>query len=313
MQLRQLEYFVAVAERSNFTRAAEATHVAQSGLSQQIRDLERELGAVLFERTSRAVRLTPAGQVLLPLARRVLADVREARYEVGAVAGLERGRLALGATPGLSATRVPALLAEFHRRRPGIEITVGEDGPQGPLASLLSGDVDLAFATLPADGAPPGVATLPVEDEELALVVACGHPLAGRASVPIAALASEAFLDLAACPEIEQLVAAACREAGFARHVALRVRHLDILFRLITLNLGVAILPEPAANAESESESREGLAVVRLEPPTLARRLVLAWRTDLQAKPAARAFLSLARHVLRDSTSPSALVACATS
>jgi len=291
MQIRQLEYFVAVAEHRNFTRAAESVFVAQSALSQQIRDLERELATPLFERTSRAVRLTPAGQALLPVAQRILADLREARAEVDAVGGLERGRLALGGTHSISATRLPELLAQFHRRHPGIEITVRDERPDGALASVLAGDVDLAFASLPPAGSPPGLASALVRREELVAIIGRGHPLASRERVELAELRSETFLDFRSSAELQALVDAACEEAGFQRQVAFRVGSIETLRRLVALDVGVAIVPESSVPPGTTLE----VAVLRLQAPTPTRNVVLAWRKDGPANPAARAFLAEAR------------------
>ena len=120
MQLQQLQYFVAVAETRHFTRAAEVVHVAQPSLSQQIKALERELGADLFLRARGNIALTDAGEALLPLARRILADADTARHEVLELVQLRRGRVRLGATPSLCTGLLPDVLRAFHDRYPGI-------------------------------------------------------------------------------------------------------------------------------------------------------------------------------------------------
>jgi DNA-binding transcriptional LysR family regulator len=124
MQLHQLRYFTSVADTRHFTRAAEAVHVAQPSLSQQIRALERELGAELFHRARGHIGLTDAGEALLPLARRILADAETARREVQEVAQLRGGRVRLGAPPSLCASLVPDVLSDFHARYPGVELQV---------------------------------------------------------------------------------------------------------------------------------------------------------------------------------------------
>src|SRR5258708_36052365 len=129
MELQQLRYFVAVADRGRFTAAAEELHVAQPSVSKQVRKLEAELGAVLLERRKAGIALTDAGEILLPWARRVLADVDGARSEVAGLASVERGRLSLGATPSLSTVLLPRVLATFHASHPGVTLSVIEARP----------------------------------------------------------------------------------------------------------------------------------------------------------------------------------------
>src|SRR6478752_7584098 len=149
MQLRQLEYFVVLARTRHFTRAAESVHVAQPSLSKQIRVLERELGTRLFHRARGNVTLTPAGETLLPLATRILADVDDARVQVQEIVGLTRGRLRLGATPSLSTMLLPDALRRFSAAHPGIDILVEERGGRDLVRRLAQGELDLALIILP--------------------------------------------------------------------------------------------------------------------------------------------------------------------
>ncbi|CAM5271985.1 LysR family transcriptional regulator OS=Streptomyces tendae OX=1932 GN=GUR47_03865 PE=3 SV=1 [Streptomyces tendae] len=152
MQLQQLQYFVAVAETRHFTRAAEVVHVAQPSLSQQIKALERELGADLFLRARGNITLTDAGEALLPLARRILADADTARHEVLELAQLRRGRVRLGATPSLCTGLLPDVLRAFHDRYPGIQLLIEEGGSHDLVRELARGALRawLLVAGLPA-------------------------------------------------------------------------------------------------------------------------------------------------------------------
>src|SRR5882757_7843025 len=149
MELRQLEYFVAVAEECHFTRAAKRMHVAQSGLSSSIRSLERELGASLFVRSTRQVELTPAGHALLVEARRALNATDAARDAVAAVQGLIRGSLAVGSLQCLHVVHLPAVLARFHTAHPGVEIRLRHGGSNELADQVRTGRLDLAFVSLP--------------------------------------------------------------------------------------------------------------------------------------------------------------------
>ncbi|MGV2921368.1 LysR family transcriptional regulator, partial [Streptomyces alfalfae] len=149
MQFQQLQYFVAVSETRHFTRAAERVHVAQPSLSQQIRALEKELGAELFSRARGNIALTDAGEALLPLARRILADADTARIEVQELAQLRRGRIRLGATPSVCTGLLPEVLRAFRDRHPGIQLLVEESGSHDLVRELARGALDLALVVLP--------------------------------------------------------------------------------------------------------------------------------------------------------------------
>src|SRR3954447_23576854 len=155
MTLQQLVYFVAVAEARHFTRAAEQTRVAQPSLSKQIHSLETELGAPLFSRARGNITLTPAGEALVPIARRILADVDVARLEVGELVGLRRGRVRVGATPSLCVSVFADVLRTYHDRYPGIRLLVEEGGSRDLSASLVHGDLDLALVIVPPEGTDP--------------------------------------------------------------------------------------------------------------------------------------------------------------
>src|SRR5919107_5063842 len=153
MELRQLEYLVAVAEDASFTRAAERLHVAQPGVSAQIRRLERELGHELLDRTG-GVTPTAVGAAVLPHARAALAAIASVRQAVDEVAGLLRGRAAMGVVTSYSAPDVPALLASFRRRHPGVDITLREGASDALADAVRDGALDLALVSVPAGGLP---------------------------------------------------------------------------------------------------------------------------------------------------------------
>ena len=148
MELRQLEYFVAVAEEASFTRAAARVHVAQPGVSAQIRQLERELGQPLFDRSGRTVRLTEAGAAVLPYARAALEAVDGVRLAVDEIAGLLRGHVNIGMVTAWASPDLPDLLAAFHRQHPGVEITLTESNSDQMLDALQTGHLDVALVGL---------------------------------------------------------------------------------------------------------------------------------------------------------------------
>ncbi|MEU4539118.1 LysR family transcriptional regulator [Streptosporangium sp. NPDC023825] len=246
MELRQLEYFVAVAEECHFTRAANRLRVAQSGLSASIRSLERELGASLFLRSTRQVELTPAGRALLVEARRALSATDAARDAVAAVRGLLRGSLAIGSLQCLHAVHLPAVLARFLAAYPGLEIRLRQGGSGELIEQVRAGRLDLAFVSRPAR-CPDDVVVGPLADEPLVLACAPGHPFAAREKVELPELAAERFVDFQPDWGTRDLVDDVFAAAGVERRVSLEVNDVHSLLDLVTFGLGVALVPQSFA------------------------------------------------------------------
>ncbi|WP_270890494.1 LysR family transcriptional regulator [Streptomyces sp. DHE17-7] len=193
MEIRQLRHFMAVVTEGSFTAAARRELIVQSALSTSVRNLERELGADLFDRTGRRVVLTEAGRALLPRARALLAGAEEARHAVADVAGLATGRVAIGTIQTLTCVDLPAELATFHRRFPGVQVSV-RDAPVGELTEALrAGELDLAYLVPDAGDLPEGLTPYATWQEELVLITAPDHPLATAGRTLIRDLADEPF------------------------------------------------------------------------------------------------------------------------
>jgi DNA-binding transcriptional LysR family regulator len=245
VELRQLEYFVAVAEECHFTRAARRMHVAQSGLSASIRALEVELGAPLFVRSTRQVELTQAGRALLVEARRALGTIDAARDAVAAVQGLLRGTLSVGSIQCLHAVHLPAVLARFHELHPGVELRLRQAG-SGELVDLVrAGRLDLAFVTAGRAADDLKVSTL--SSEPLVLACAPELPLAGRESVRLAELAGQPFVDFNPDWGTRDDVDRALATAGVDRKVAVEVNDVHSLLDFVGFGLGVALVPRSFA------------------------------------------------------------------
>jgi DNA-binding transcriptional LysR family regulator len=286
MEMRHLEYFVAVAEERNFTRAAGRLHVVQSGVSAVIKSLERELGATLLERTSKRVALTDAGEALLPRARAALDAVRSARDAVDDVRGGLRGTVRIGTLTSVGTIDVPGLLGQFHRTHPDVtlHLTVSSQGSAGLLDGLLDGSIDLAIASVP--GRPPaGVRLRQTHHEQLRLVLPEGHRLAAAEQVTVADLAGEAFVDFPAGYGNRIVVDRAFAAAGVQRQVAIQVMDITSGASYVREGLGIAIRPSFAVPdrhglvvrplAGSDLEWPLGLAVSALRAPSAAARALL--------------------------------------
>ena len=248
MELQQLRYVVAVAETTSFTRAAERCLVVQSALSHQVARLERELGARLFDRTSRRVRLTPAGAAFLPAARQCLDAAERAAAEVAAAVGEVRGRLTVGVIPTVAAVDIPAALHAFHQRHPQVRIGLRVGASEQLIEQVKAGAIELAFLGLPVTARPEGVGARRLADDRLVAVVAPGHPLAGEPEVDLARLAAEVFVDLPAGTAGRAQSDLAFAAAGLGRRVAFEVTTVDLMMiRLIRQSLGIALLPSAYA------------------------------------------------------------------
>jgi len=293
MELRQLEYFVAVTEEANFTRAAARLHVAQPGVSAQIRQLEAELGQALLDRSARTVRLTAAGSAALPYARAALAAVANVRLVIDELAGLIRGHVAVGMVTSVSFD-LPKLLAEFHQDHPAVEITLSEDNSDVLLEGLRAGRLDVALIGSSASH-PGGIATQVIADQSLVAAVAHSHPLAAQTSITVAVLADQALISLPIGTGLRSRLDNACATAGVKPRIAFEASDPRILAQLAARGLGVAVLPESVTDIRSGK--LHPLAITR---PSIRGRIELAWRAEGPTSPAATALINHVRSTLPD-------------
>ncbi|GAA4608357.1 LysR substrate-binding domain-containing protein [Actinoallomurus liliacearum] len=300
MQLQQLSYFVAVAEVRHFTQAAETLRVAQPSLSKQIRTLEAELGAPLFSRARGNITLTPAGEALLPLARRILADVETARREIQDLTGLRRGRVRLGATPSLFAGLLADALMRFRTRYPGIELRVEEGGSRDLVRDLARGQLDLALIILPLQSTDPALETTPILREDL-VVVSPHTDAPERSSLRIEDLRSRPLVMFRRGYDLREATQAACRQAGFEPRFAVEGGEMDAVLRFVEAGMGSAVVPSMVL------AGRPGLVATPLAPPGLQRTIALAHRKDVDPTHAARAFRETLLGFLCDAEADAAL------
>jgi DNA-binding transcriptional LysR family regulator len=284
--------FVVVAAEQSFTRAAERLHLAQPGISAQIRQLERELGQPLLDRTGRVTTLTEAGKAVLPFARAALDAVAGAREAVDELAGLLRGHVAVGMVVQCAALDLPGLLASFHRRYPAIEITLAEDNSDRLADGVRDGSYDLAFIGTGASD-PVGLSLQVVADEPVVAGSAGFAELAGRDSVALAEIAHLTVISLPLGTGLRSAVDAAYASAGLSPRIAFEASDPRMLARLAAHGLGLAFLPASVATAHGA-----GLHVLTIHDPEIRGRLALAWRAEDPVSPAARALIAHARATL---------------
>jgi DNA-binding transcriptional LysR family regulator len=286
MDLRQMEYLVALADEQQFTRAAALCNVSQSGLSAAIRGLEEELGTTLFSRTTRRVEPTDAGLALLPYARTMLAGATAGRDAVVRATRELSGQLRVGAEQCLGIVDVPPLLERFRRRYPLVDIHFTQAGSHELVARVRDGELDVAFVATTEH------MTLITRTElgRWPVVLLCppGHPLAAAGRVDWADLRERDFIDFQESWAVRSLNDEACASQGVTRRVRCTVNDVHTLLHLVQRGLGVALVPEHVASKPEAA----GLVPVHL-PPGSAPQWVVSAITGYDAAPAAPRLLEL--------------------
>lgn len=286
MELYQLQYFLEAARQKNFTRAAGRLHLAQAALSEQIRKLESEVGAPLFQRGRRESVLTAAGETLAVHAGALLQQAEAARRAVQELIGLRGGRLVIGAIPSISAGLLPAPIARFRQRHPQVELVLAEGTSETVAEWVESGRVEFGLVQSPT---PEGAfAERILMTERFLLLVPNNHALAGRREADLKALATEPFVFFKG--RARESALAACRAAGFEPRMACESGELETVRALVAAGLGVALLPELAAR-----RARPECALLRVRRPKVERQLSLIRKRGHTASTAATAFEELLR------------------
>jgi len=286
METRQLEYFVAVAEQLSFTRAAQQVFAVQSTISAAVRSLEDELGTALFERSTKHVALTAAGEQLLPQARAAIEAIDRVRSSVALTSAGIRGRLRVGIFTNLAALDLPGLFGEYHARYPlvDLQLTASPAGSTGFTEEVRHGRLDVAFMGLPlADLV--GFNVLEVSRSRFVLIVPHDHPFAKRGAVPLSEAAGERFIDSPEGFGNRVVLDRALARAGLARTIGTVSADLGDIPRFVAAGLGIAIAPEALVPATV------GTVVVPLAGDPLDSSLSLITRAH--PSPAAIALLEL--------------------
>lgn len=292
VELRHLRYFVAVAEELHFGRAARRLGIAQPPLSQQIRQLEREVGVELFLRARRRVALTEAGRVFLREARDLLQRAAAAITAAQRAARGETGTLAVGIVPSATYGPGPRIFRAFRARHPDVALTLTVMSTGAQVGALRAGHLDVGLARPPF-----GDETLvaePLREEPVVAALPAGHPLAARRALPLRTLRGEPFVLFPRDrrPGWYDLVLGLCRDAGFHPVVAAEAPELATAMALVASGMGVTLVP-----ASVQDLRRTGVAYRPLGPPA-PRTTLLALRRPDDPLPVVERFLAVAREVL---------------
>lgn len=289
MLSRQVRYFLAVAEHQSFTRAAEALHVSQPALSQQVRLMEESLGVQLFDRSGRTTRLTDSGEVYLQYVRHASKEFREAKRALHDVNDLSRGALRVAVTPTFTTYMVGPLVEAFHGRYPNITLNLREISQEHMEDLLLSDEIDVGIAFSGTSTADLDLEPLLVET--LALVVGIGHPLAGEISIGLEALRAESLVLLSAEFATREQIDRFCRQHGIQPHVRIEANSISAVIEIVRRTMLSTLLPSTIAFAHQD------LKAIALDPVRLQRTAVLMQRRDAYRSAAAKIFVALAKEL----------------
>lgn len=298
MELRHLHYFVVLAHRLHFTQAAEELLIAQPALSQQIQALERELGVLLFERTSRHIRLTPAGEALLSRAESLLAEATSLHAEMQSFSDLKRGRLQLGLLQSLGTYWLSGFLARIHARYPGIEIVLHEEVTETMIEQLEKRTLDLAWMhriddIFPMTPLGKHVETLPVVTEALVFAVAPQHRLVQQQPVMLTDIFAEEVVLFKPGSGLRQALLHVAQQAGIVPHVIFESSDISSIRALVSEGIGISVFPQSVIDAPGRN-----IVALKCAFPLPERTILLAWDRRRSSLPAIQAFLEFFREDL---------------
>lgn len=292
MELHQLRYFVAVAETENFTRAAERSNVSQPSLSQQILNLEAEVGHKLFHRLGRKAVLTEAGNTFLERARRILTEVENAAKELSDHPGLDR-RITVGAVQTVMPYLITPLIVQARKDLPNLSIDSVEDFRNDLVPAVINGEVDLAV--VPAPVKDHRLSSEPLLTEPLLLVVGKNHPFATRSEIAIGDLATESFVSLGTSSTVAEQIRSFFGHHNFDPRIAYRCAQVATLKLFVSMGLGISLLPQLARSPDD----RDTLTYLRLTGSAPTRELVVIRHLQRYQSRGSEQFLALLREHTR--------------
>lgn len=291
INLNQLRVFVAVARLGNFTRAAERLHLSQPSMSLHIRQLEQDLGVRLFDRSTRSVALTRAGDDFLPTAERLLDEVQSAVDSVADLAARRRGRVAVAVLPSVAAELLPRAMAALHARHPDITVSLRDDVAELIPARVRSGEVDFGLGAI--DSIDPDIAGSPLVSDELIAVFPPSHPLASAKTTSSVkttwrALAKYPFVAMSRDSSVRRLTEQAFAHNGLVLEPAFEAKYMSTAAGIIAHGLGVGTLPSSAVSMVQHA----GLAHAEIRGPVMKRQIGVMTRRGRSLSPAAEALVA---------------------
>jgi DNA-binding transcriptional LysR family regulator len=284
VELAQLQAFVQVAHHKSFSRAADALFLTQPSVTARIQSLEREVGARLFERTGRSVKLTDAGRAFMPHAQRVLTAVQEGTDAIEAVRHGEVGSIRIGASASIATYVLPAILKEFRDRRPGVHIHLSTGNSEEIIERLTGGDIHLAICRLTQH---PSVQATHLYNDDLSLVVAPSHPFAGREEVSVHDVAHEPFLFFERSASYHGLIYGMFLRMGVVPESVMELDSIETTKHMVEAGLGIAVLPIVSISKEVEDGRLRQVGIREMQQPPQREVGVHVIRERTNSRPVA--------------------------
>ena len=294
MYLEQLRFFHAVAEKESFTGAAAELHLTQPAVSNQVRNLEENVGQRLFERYGRQVKLTRAGEVLYTYTKRIFQQVHEAESILRDLRSLQTGNLVLGTVDVMSIYVLPSIFRDFHEAHPRVEISI-EVGDSANIArGVADGRYDLGFITLPLEN--HSLLSIPIYNDVMRVIAPAGHPLAAKGRVTLEDLSRTTLIIYKRGSVTRRLIEQKFQEAGVAFEPDMEIDRPEAMKRLVEAGLGVSIMPAMSVVKEVEEGT---LVVLDTGDVHFERSLGLIYRRGQIFSPSTQAFLAVIREKLK--------------
>ncbi|MGO4107041.1 cidABC operon transcriptional activator CidR [Paenibacillus sp. YAF4_2] len=292
MDIRHLQYFVEVARLQSFTKAAQSLYITQPTISKMIKNLEEELGVVLFERTGKRIALTDAGSILLTQAQQMVQSFSNMNSSLSELMELKAGHIRIGLPPMVGVSFFPRIIGLFREKYPKITMQLFEHGAKKVEADVGSGELDIGVILLPANE--ERFDNFCFVRQSLMLIVPISHPLADRKDVPLHELKDEPFLLFHEEFTLHDRIIAECEKLGFQPNVVYKSTQWDFISEMVAANLGIAMLPE----AICRELDQERLRVIPLTNPSIPWHLAMIWRKDSYLSFAAREWIAFAKETL---------------
>ncbi|MCQ6557335.1 LysR family transcriptional regulator [Paenibacillus mendelii] len=291
MDLRQLSYFLEVAQHASFSKASQSIHLSQPTLSKMVKSLEDELGVVLLDRSTRKVVLTEAGKLVQTHAQAVINAQQQLLAAVVDLKEMRKGQFTLGLPPVIGASFFPRVIADFHQLHPDIEIQIVEEGGKRIEQLLIEGKINLGVIVLPVDE--QLFEAVPIVKRHLNLVLPLTHPMQHSSKVRLTDLRDEPFILFRQEFNLHDRVKEACIREGFEPRVAYESTQWDFIYELICANQGISLLPETICARLDPEKVR----VVRLIEPSIHWDLAIIWKKGGYVSHAAQGWIEFAKGV----------------
>ncbi|CAM3417301.1 cidABC operon transcriptional activator CidR [Marinicrinis lubricantis] len=292
MDIRHLQYFLEVAKHQSFTKAAEALYITQPTISKLIKNLEEELGILLFERVGKRVELTDAGEVLLQQAQGMVQSFEHMTVQLGDLLELKHGRIRMGLPPMIGASYFPKMMGMFRQKYPGIQLELFEDGAKKVEAEVEAGHLDIGVVLLPTK--PELFDMIPFVEDQLMIVVHADHPLLELDEVRLKDLEHEPFLLFREDFALHDRIIEECRNTGFEPNIMYKSSQWDFISEMAAAKLGIALLPNTICKELTTRQVR----IIPLKQPVIPWHLAMVWRKDRYLSFAAREWIRFSKTML---------------